>query len=151
MLLFLGRIACAECKDAAYCYRCSVVCVCVCLLDITVSCAETDGPSKMPFGVWTSVGRGNHVLSGGRIPHGKGQLWGEGRPVQTLLLWPGPAGDIDRLLRGAHQQRGVRRKDAGSATLSAYVAAERYDTRCYFNVRSKADMSQLNLPHGNDN
>jgi len=21
------------------------------------------------------------------------------------------------------------------------------DTRCYFNVRSKADMSQLNLPH----
>ena len=24
-----------------------------------------------------------------------------------------------------------------------------YDTRCYFNVRSKADTSQLNLPHGN--
>jgi len=24
----------------------------------------------------------------------------------------------------------------------------RYDTRCYFNMRSKADMSQLNLPHG---
>jgi len=22
-----------------------------------------------------------------------------------------------------------------------------YDTRCYFNVRSKADISQLNLPH----
>ena len=26
-----------------------------------------------------------------------------------------------------------------------------YDARCYFNVRSKADMSRLNLPHGNDN
>jgi len=26
-----------------------------------------------------------------------------------------------------------------------------YDTRCYFNVRLKADMSQLNLPHGNNN
>ena len=26
-----------------------------------------------------------------------------------------------------------------------------YDTRCYFNVRSKADVSQLNLPHGTDN
>ena len=26
----------------------------------------------------------------------------------------------------------------------------RYDTRCYFNVRSKADTSQLNLPHGNN-
>ena len=24
----------------------------------------------------------------------------------------------------------------------------RYDTRCYFNVRSKADVSQLNLPGG---
>ena len=24
-------------------------------------------------------------------------------------------------------------------------------TRCYFNVRSKADISQLNLPHGTDN
>jgi len=27
----------------------------------------------------------------------------------------------------------------------------RYDTRCCFSVRSKADMSQLNLPHGTDN
>jgi len=27
----------------------------------------------------------------------------------------------------------------------------RYDTRCYFKVRSKANMSQLNLPHGTDN
>jgi len=26
-----------------------------------------------------------------------------------------------------------------------------YDMRWYFNVRSKADASQLNLPHGNDN
>ena len=26
-----------------------------------------------------------------------------------------------------------------------------YDKRCYFNVRSKADISQLNLPHGTDN
>ena len=27
----------------------------------------------------------------------------------------------------------------------------RYDTTCYFNVRSKADMSRFNVPHGNDN
>jgi len=26
----------------------------------------------------------------------------------------------------------------------------RHDTRCCFNVRSKADMSRLNLPHGDD-
>ena len=28
---------------------------------------------------------------------------------------------------------------------------DQYDTRCCFNVRSKANMSQLNLPHGTDN
>jgi len=27
----------------------------------------------------------------------------------------------------------------------------RYDTRCYFNVQSKADMSQFNLPDGTNN
>jgi len=27
----------------------------------------------------------------------------------------------------------------------------RYDTRCYFTVRSEADTSQLNLPHGTNN
>ena len=32
-----------------------------------------------------------------------------------------------------------------------YEIGIRYGTRCYFNVRSKADMSQLNLPHGTDN
>jgi len=31
------------------------------------------------------------------------------------------------------------------------IVTIRYDTRCYFNVRSKADISQLNLPHGTDN
>jgi len=32
-----------------------------------------------------------------------------------------------------------------------YVCMIRYDTRCYFNVRSKAGISRLNVPHGNDN
>ena len=31
------------------------------------------------------------------------------------------------------------------------ICTIRYDTRCYFNVRSKANISQLNLPHGTDN
>ena len=31
------------------------------------------------------------------------------------------------------------------------VVVLRYDTRRHFNVRSKADASQLNLPHGTDN
>ena len=40
-----------------------------------------------------------------------------------------------------------------SLTLYIPYATVRYDTRCYFNVRSKADISQLNLglPHGTDN
>jgi len=35
--------------------------------------------------------------------------------------------------------------------LNIHYDTIRYDTRCYFNVRSKADISQLNLPHGTDN
>ena len=49
--------------------------------------------------------------------------------------------------RGKIQYRTeVVRKDkkAGRGTI-------RYDTRCYINVRSKANISQLNLPHGTDN
>ena len=33
------------------------------------------------------------------------------------------------------------------ASFTPQHAAVRYGTRCYFNVRSKADISQLNLPH----
>ena len=36
----------------------------------------------------------------------------------------------------------------GSSSSSSTI---RYYSRCYSNVRSKADMSQLNLPHGNNN
>ena len=34
--------------------------------------------------------------------------------------------------------------------LASSTRSIRYDTRCRFNVRSKADMSQLSLLHGND-
>jgi len=47
-----------------------------------------------------------------------------GRPsVRPSVCLSPSAGDIDRLLHGA-QWRGVRRANAGSATLSAYVVAE---------------------------
>jgi len=41
----------------------------------------------------------------------------------------------------------------GKGTTDAIFMARQiqYDTRCYFNVCSKGNMSQLNLPHGNDN
>ena len=40
--------------------------LCLCLLDITVSCSKTVEPIEMPFGLWTHVGLRNHVLGGGR-------------------------------------------------------------------------------------
>ena len=36
-----------------------------------------------------------------------------------------------------------------AAPLPILLTTIRYDTRCYFNVRSKVDMSQLNLPRRN--
>ena len=49
----------------------------------------------------------------------------------------------------------VHTPNGTSSVLANYVGLtvvryERYDMRCYFNVRSKADMSWLNLPHRND-
>jgi len=32
-----------------------------------------------------------------------------------------------------------------------HFVTKRQDTRCFFDVRSKADISQLNLPHGTKN
>ena len=49
---------------------------------------------------------------------------------------------------GGYMQRGVAK---GLKVPCLFMIAIRYDTRCYFNVRSKADISQLNLPHGTDN
>jgi len=63
-----------------------------------------------------------------------------------LLLSAPPAGDIDRLPRGRRSAA-----TASGVTAACPIQTIRYDTRCYFNVRSKADTSQLNLPHGTDN
>ena len=43
------------------------------------------------------------------------------------------------------------RAEARPPTCMCVCDTIRYDTRCYFNVRSTADISRLNLPHGNDN
>jgi len=48
--------------DAAYCYRRSSV---VCRSVTIVSPAKTAEPIEIPFGVWTRLGLGNHVLDGG--------------------------------------------------------------------------------------
>jgi len=53
-----------------------------------------------------------------------------GCPSVCPSVCPSMAADIDRLLHGA-QQRGVRRANAGSATLSAYVVAEHRLVCCF--------------------
>jgi len=80
--------------------------------------------------------------------------------------WYGGAADIDD--RGPRARRHSGEKTGATPTIFCRVieshttrltgftgrdsvARIRYDTRCCFNVRSKADTSQLNLPHGTDN
>jgi len=70
----LRCITCTECKDAAYCYWCSMVSVHVCLLMTTMSRAKT---IEILFGVWTWVGPRNHILVwGARITQGEGAILG---------------------------------------------------------------------------
>jgi len=60
-VLFLVHIACMECKDAAYCYMCSVVCVSVCFCAFIGHNRErtkTSEPVKMPFGLWSLGAQG---------------------------------------------------------------------------------------------
>ena len=52
---------------------------------------------------------------------------------------------FSRLLKGSKLCPTVRCRDKGTSVTI------RYDTRCYLNVRSKADISQLSLPHGTNN
>jgi len=71
--------------------------------------------------------------------------WPSGLQYQTVVLAfdrGGPADDVTLPL------------DVDTRRLLPLPLQEhtiRYDTRCYFYVRAKADMSQLNLPHGTDN
>jgi len=51
----------------------------------------------------------------------------------------------------AHLSRNFVARQASGCKTRAHSPLIRYDTRCYFNVRSKADISRLNLPHGTDN
>ena len=60
-----------------------------------------------------------------------------GRPLPTTFFF---------LCLRPSNRRGGGIKFSGCQTVTI-----RYDTRCYFDVRSKADTSQLNLPHGDDN
>ena len=64
------------------------------------------------------------------------------RPAPRHL--PRPLQPVDLLHRHHARHRRAEKRQYRRDTI-------RYDARCYFNVRSKANMSQLNLPHGTDN
>ena len=51
------------------------VCLSVCVLNITVSCATTAPPTEMTFGMWTSDTKGTMVKA--QTPQWKGQFWGD--------------------------------------------------------------------------
>ena len=53
-----------------------------------------------------------------------------------------------RAREGTRQTYGVPRAEI--SFILDNLRTIRYDTRCYFNVRSKVNMSQL-IPHGTDN
>ena len=92
--MFLGRIARTECTDAAYCYRCFVVCVC--LLHIAMICAETDELIEVPLRLRTRVDKTNHVLGEGPDPPRRKVIfeeWGR-RPLRCGLT----SGFLDHLL-----------------------------------------------------
>ena len=70
----------AECKYVADCYSCSVVCVCVSLLDIIVNCAKTAQPIEMLFGEWCveDTGTPNEPWGGPETPDKGRQFSGWG-------------------------------------------------------------------------
>jgi len=64
----------------ACCYRCSLICVSVCLL---VTPAKMAQPIELPFGLWTRVGPRNHALVRDPNPPGEGAVLGD---VSRLIV-----------------------------------------------------------------
>ena len=90
-----------------------------------------------------------------------------GMPVERWLIWSDIRSvvKVDRRIRwhytttstilrlriGARLTRYRNCKFHNGLVPAHFYPCIRYDTRCYFNVRSRADMSQLNLPHVTNN
>jgi len=90
---------------------------------------------------WEELPVGMHVSRTRPAPTVLVSLSQSGGDVDARDQWTRRDGSVTRSL----QSRSVRRL----WTLLNWVNLFRCATRCYFNVRSKADMSQqFNLPHG---
>ena len=90
---------------ASLCVRCglslplySVVCLCVCMLVTTVSCAKAAGPIEMLFGrMWTRGGTRNHTL---RLGGGADFTTERGTVGSHAWAWPDmPAVDSLTVIR----------------------------------------------------
>jgi len=77
--IHLCTITCTECKYAAYCYRRSVVCVC--LLITTTSCANTTEPTEMTFGCHSGGPNELCVRWGPNLPRGGAILGASPSPL----------------------------------------------------------------------
>ena len=74
------------------------------------------------------------------------RVWGAG----TVALSDRPAVDFrfDYMTKYLVSKTASIRECGHITVHYSFYDTIRYDTRCYFNVRSKANASQLNLPHG---
>ena len=88
-------------------------------------------------------GFGGFDLLNGEWPP-KGSIMRENTPYDELIVKIGLRARAQRDIK--NKERKVRKKKGRLRNQNMA-----YDTRCYFNVRSKADMIRLNLPHGDDN
>ena len=88
----LGRYCCYAASHAVCCYRCSMICIpvclCMCLLVTTISSVKVAQVIEMPFGVQTHVGQRNSVLGGPDPRRGRGNFGGITRPVVKYKEYP---------------------------------------------------------------
>ena len=93
LLLLLGRIACTQCIDTAYCYRCRTVSLCVGQTDILCNSGWTDRDA-----VWDADSCGSK--DGVKIGRIRSQLWGviSWRCGQLPNYWLGQIHSAKRLL-----------------------------------------------------
>jgi len=126
--------------------------------------ARFDQLFRYNTGLWQTNDSKNRASIVSRCKSGRNVVyWNIVHDTRTELNWSGvhaTAGGLNSHAPPTLSQRrrrgsavlecvGVRtQRQMWSADPRGKMDMIRYDTRCYFNVRSNADMNRLNLPHG---